>query len=296
MVGGELTLGQLVASEIIVAAVVASFARLAKHFESYYDLLAAVDKVGGLLDLPLERGDVGTARPRDPGPMPLEASELSVTLAGRTVLDRISLRVEPGERLAVMGPPASGKSTLIDVLSGVRAPTRGHVSLDGEDLRQVAPEFARDRIMPIHESQLMPATVFDNLALARPGVTTREAEDALDQVGLLDEVRRLPQGLETRIDTTGAPLSRSQAARIEIARAILARPSVLLLDEVLMDIGNDALGPVLDALISPEAPWTLVVVTAKPHVLGRCHRVVRIEEGRISPVAADEIPTPGGRS
>lgn len=281
VVAGELTLGQLVASEIIVAAVVISFARLAKQFESYYDLLAAVDKIGGLLDLPLERADAGAVAPENGSPASLSASNLRVTLGSRTVLNGASLALAPGEKVALLGSAGSGKSALLDSLAGIRQPDAGYVALGGEDLRDLAPEAARDGIMLVREPQILPATITDNLTLACGGATMADARRALEQVGLIDEVRRFEDGMDTLLAADGAPLSRSQAARLEIARAVIAKPRVLLLDDAMLHVDDESIKPVMDLLFAPDAPWTLVVVSRGHRFLFPCDRAVRIVDGRI---------------
>jgi ABC-type bacteriocin/lantibiotic exporter with double-glycine peptidase domain len=277
VVSGELTLGQLVASEIIVAAVVAAFARLAKHFEAYYDLLAAVDKVGGLLDLPLER--IRSARPDTSSERSgaLAARGVTISFAGRKVLDRVSLDLAAGEKAALIGNAGSGKSVLLDVLAGIRAPDDGYVTLGGRDLRELDPGATHDSVLVVREPQILPTSVAANLTLARPDVSADEARAALDRVGLLDEVRALPDGLRTRLRTDGSPLSRSQAARLEIARAIVARPAALLIDDALLAIDDEALKPALDALFDESAPWTLLAVSREERVLRRAQRIIDLD-------------------
>lgn len=281
VVAGELTLGQLVASEIIVSAVVAAFARLAKHFESYYDLMAAVDKVGGLLDLPLERADASLIGGIEPAMSALACEGLTVKLGGTAVIRDASMSLAPGTKAVLVGGAGSGKSTLFDVLAGIRSPDEGYVTLGGDDLRDLAPEVARDGIVVVRYPQILPGSVLDNLTIGRVDATATDAREALERVGLLDEIRALPDGLRTRLRSDGYPLSRSQAARLELARALVAEPAVLLLDEALLAIGEEEQGPVLDALFDPEAPWTLLAVSRDAEVVSRAQLVLELADGRI---------------
>ena len=110
--------------------------------------------------------------------------------------------------------------------------------------------------------------------MARPGLSVAEAGHALARVGLLDAIRSLPDGLGTPLATEGQPLSRGQVTALMLARALVAQPRLLLLDDALIPLEDAARKQVLDALFAPDAPWTLVVASESPDVLERCTRVI----------------------
>ncbi len=277
VVSGQLTLGQLVASELIITAIVAAVAKLGKHLESYYDLLAAVDKLGVLFDLPLEREgarDHGSVPTLGKGPAALELKGVSFRFGSSPLVEDLSLRVEPGERVLVRGPTGSGKSTLIDLLFGMRAPTTGFITLDGNDLRDFPLEELRREVVVVREPEIFSGSILDNVRIARPGVSTEEVTRALDSVGVLDSIRTLPEGIHTRVATDGAPLANGQVAALMLARAIVARPRLLLLDDALIRLEPDARDAALETLFSPRAPWTIVAVSDSAELRGRCERAI----------------------
>lgn len=280
VVSGELTLGQLVASEIIVAAVVAAFARLGKQLEVFYDLLAAVDKVGTLFDLRTERERGRTLPPRSGGAR-LETFGVDHAFEGRAVLGGVSLSLEPGERVAITGPPASGKSVLVDLICGLREPSAGQIEIDGEDLRELRLESLREEMVCIRDPEIFSGTVLDNVRILEAGATPADVTRALEAVGLLDEMRALPDGLETRIATDGLPLTRSQIARLMIARALAARPRLLAIDGELMHLEGQERERVLDALFSEERAFTVLVVSSREDVLGRVDRTIDLGDRRL---------------
>lgn len=281
VVNGQLTLGQLVAAEIVVSLVVTSFTKLGKHLESYYDLLAAVDKLGHLMDLPLERQTGVTHHARTGG---ASLSVRGVTFAyeggNRPVLEDLDLDVRPGERVAIRGPNGAGKSTFIDLLFGLRAPTSGRIEIDGTDLRDLRLESLREQIAVVKGIEIFEGSVLENLCMGREDLTLADVRRAAADVGLLDELLDLPHGLSTRLGTGGAPLSLGQAERLMLARAIAGQPRLLVLDEVLDDMASEVRQQVLPAILGEDARWTLLVVTHSQDVARLCDREVRLRPGR----------------
>jgi len=281
VVNGQLTLGQLVAAEIVVSLVVSSFTKLGKHLESYYDLLAAVDKLGQLTDLPLERQSGVVHHARTGGAeLNLKGVSFAYGVGHRLALDNLDLHVRPGERVAICGPNGAGKSTLIDVLFGLRTPSAGHVEIDGTDLRELRLESLRDHIAVVKGIEIFEGSVLDNIRMGRDHLTLADVRQAAVAVGLLDELLELPDGLATRLGTGGAPLSLGQAERLMLARAIAGQPRLLVLDEVLDDMASEIRQQVLPAIIGKEARWTLLVVTHSQEVARLCDREVRLRPAR----------------
>lgn len=291
VVSGQLTLGQLVASEIIVAAVVASFSRLGKQLESFYDMLASADKIGVLLDLPLER-DQGHEPRHVSGPAELATKDVEEkTESGDVLFEGVSLHIAAGERVAISAGDARATSALLDLLCGVRHPDVGYVTLDGEDLRELRLDALREQLVCVRQPEIFAGTLADNLRLGRPGASTAALHEALGAVGLLHEVRGMPDGLRTRVATNGWPLTRSQMSRLMIARAILGRPRVLALDDALVYLEGAERKQVIASVLGPDVPWTALVVSTDPDVLARCTRTIRL--GPTADPAADPIAGTG---
>jgi putative ABC transport system ATP-binding protein len=275
---GELTLGELVAAEIIVTLVVATFSKLGKQLEAYYDLLAAVDKLGHLLDLPLERGGGERHQGRGAGAS-VTVHDVTFSYAGQHVrsLSHTSLALRPGERVALMGANGAGKSTLSDLLYGLRTPDNGWVEIDGVDLRTVRLDTLREHVAMVKGIEVIEGTVLENVRLGRDGVTEADVRTALRNVGLLDVVLRLPGGLHTQLWTGGSPLSLGQANRLMLARAVVGRPRLLILDEALDHMDADIRDTVLPTVLGADAGWTLLIVTHSDEVAKLCDRIVHLD-------------------
>lgn len=274
---GQLTLGQLVASELIVTVIVASFAKLGKHLESFYDLMAAVDKLGMLFDLPLERSH-GTSLEGSQAGLAVSFREVSFRYGDEEedVVKDLSFDIAAGERVALIGPSGSGKTTVLDVAHGLRAPTGGYVTLDGADLRELRLDSVREDIARVRGAEILEASLEENVRMGRQFVTNRDVREALEAVGLLDEALELSDGLETRLTSGGAPLSGGAVIRLALARAIAGRPRLVLLDEPLVEQDPELRERVANVLCSPDAPWTVVVTSVEGENVRFCDRVIRL--------------------
>ena len=273
----QLTLGQLVASELIVGTVVASVAKLGKQFEAWYDALAAVDKLGHLVDLETDR-EGGEVPPGDRAGVSLQLRGVSFSYeGGREVLRGLTFEVRPGQRVALGGPQGSGCSTLLDLVSAMRSPTAGEIFVDGLDLRSWDLEAYRCQVMLLRSQDILTASLLDNLRLGRTDITISQIQSALKEVGLLEDVLAMPDGVASRLVTGGLPLSSRQRNRLLIARALIHRPRLLIIDEFLdgMDPENSSL--MADLVMAPDRPWTLLLATRDPQLLSRCPRIIQLE-------------------
>jgi putative ABC transport system ATP-binding protein len=265
VINRQLTLGQLVASELIVTLVLVALSKIGKYVEIFYDLQATLDKLGVLDRLPPERTD-GEVLPAGGGPLAVVA-ELPGP-HGR--LQRLALTA--GERVAIVGP--TGKTPLLETLALLRMPRHGLLELDGIDARQLDRPATRQQIAFLGDAEVFASTLAENVRLGRASITAPDIRRALDAVGLTDRIARLPDSLETPLTPDGRPLSNNELGRLAIARAIVARPRLLLLDGILDGLDLRACPELLDTLFDPAAPWTLVLVTVRDDIRSRCGRVV----------------------
>jgi ABC-type bacteriocin/lantibiotic exporter with double-glycine peptidase domain len=278
----ELTLGQLVASELIVASIVAAMSKLGKHLESWYDALAAVDKLGYLVDLPIER---------ETGEQP-EASEKGIRVqvrgvgytptGGVPVLQNQDLEVPPGSTLGIVSPGGLGGSALLDLLAGLREPTTGQVLLNGLDLRLWQLGELRRQVFLVRGQEIVQGSILENVRLGRPDIGIDAVNRALECVGLLAVVHQMPDGLETPLSPGGHPLTSSQRSRLILARAIVRKPRLLLVDEALDGLEIETLEKLEAALFDSREPSTLVLVTRDPDLIRRCDHSVQLGDCHLS--------------
>ena len=265
VINRQLTLGQLVASELIVTLVLVSLSKIGKYVEIFYDLQATLDKLGVLDRLPPEPSGgeplLDTGRPM----------EVVVEFTGGPAGPQ-RLEVASGERVAIVGP--TGKTPLLETLAFLRLPTPGLLEYDGIDARQLDRPATRRQIAFLGRPEVFAGTLAENVRLGRDDVSAADIRRAFDAVCLADRVARLPEGLDTLLSPDGQPLSNNEIGRLAIARAIVGRPRLLLLDGSLDGLDLESCPELLDTLFDPAAPWTLVLVTARHDIRSRCGRIV----------------------
>jgi len=268
VINRQLTLGQLVASELIVTLVLGSLSKIGKYAEIFYDLQATLDKLGILDQLPPEPAE-GEILDATAGPMAVVADLPTADGRPRPIV------LEPGERVAVVG--TSGKTTLLETLALLRTPSPGMLTLDGIDVRSLDRPATRQQIAFVGRAEVFTGTIADNVRLGRTSVSAADIRSAIAMVGLTNSFARLPDGLQTTLTPDGRPLSTNEIGRLAIARAIVSRPRLLLIDGLVDGLDLTACPEMLDSLFDASAPWTLMIATARADIRDRCGRVIAWE-------------------
>ncbi|TAJ47541.1 MAG: ABC transporter ATP-binding protein [Herbiconiux sp.] len=200
------------------------------------------------------------------------------------LIDGVTLTVRPGETMALVGLTGSGKSTLTALTTRIYDVTGGAVRVDGVDVRDLSRDDLRTRIaMAFEEATLFSQTVRENVLLGRPEASEAELREALDiaQASFVDD---LPQGLDTKVGEEGLSLSGGQRQRLALARAIAARPSILVLDDPLSALDVDTEALVEAALRRVLATTTALIVAHRPSTVALADRVALLQDGRVTAV------------
>lgn len=238
------------------------------------------DVVARVAALEADAERAGTRRPERLGTVELRGVGYDYE-PGRVGVDGIDLTLAPGAALGVIGPSGGGKSTLVQVLLRLRRPTRGSVLADGAPYDEVDPDtWSRLVSLVPQEPRLIEGTVAENIAFFRPWILPDALEAAAAAAHVLDDIRRLPEGMATRLGPRGAGLSGGQKQRVAIARALVGRPQLLVLDEP-----SSALDPRSELLLQETireltGHITLVIVAHRMETLRSCDRILVLSEGR----------------
>jgi ABC-type bacteriocin/lantibiotic exporter with double-glycine peptidase domain len=297
--GNQITLGQFVASEIIIITVLAGIEKLISSLATVYDILTAVDKLGHVTDLPLEAtgglalpaasltGASVAAGARGGAASPalaLSARGLTFRYApgAEPAVDDLALEVRPGERVGITGYEGSGQTTLLKLLGGLLDGYEGAVAVNGmplRDLDRVAYRAAVGQLLS--PDDLFDGTVEENITVGRAHISPTDVLRALDRVGLGDWVQQQPSGLRTPISNGGRALPTHVVSRLLMAQAVVGRPRLVVVDDYYQNIEPDSRQHLVQCLMDRSEPWTLLLVSHDPQFLAACDRVLVLEDGRI---------------
>ena len=212
----------------------------------------------------------------------------------RPVLEDLTLKIRSGEYVAVVGKTGCGKSTLMRLLLGFERPQRGAVYYDGRDLASVDAGSVRKRIgVVLQDGRLFAGSIYDNIAISAPGLTLEQAWEAAELAGLSDDIDAMPMGMNTMVTEGGGGMSGGQRQRIMIARAIAAKPKILMFDEATSALDNVTQKIVSDSLESLKC--TRLVIAHRLSTIRACSRIVVLDGGRIVEDGTyDELVERGG--
>ncbi|MCM0678665.1 ABC transporter ATP-binding protein/permease, partial [Micromonospora phytophila] len=274
---GVLAVGALAAVEVALALVGAA--------RQWTQLRSGLARVAALLDEPAaDRAEGGT--PVGSGPHDVRFDEVTVRYreGAAPALDGFSLDLPAGRRVAVVGPSGAGKSTLAAVLTGAVSPAGGRITLDGRELSAYRAEELPGAVGGLlAEAYVFHASVRENLLLGRPAAGEEELAGATAAAGLLDWVRAQPEGWETVVGEEGGQLSGGQRQRLALARALLAAPGVLVLDEPTEGLDPAAADAVLaSTLAATPAGHTVLLISHRLSGLADLDEIVVLDAGRVA--------------
>jgi ATP-binding cassette subfamily B protein len=282
---GALTAGALIAYLLYIDMVFAPVQQLSQVFDGYQQAMVGLSRITDLLRLSTSTPPPG--RPAGPGRLRgrIELRDVSFSYGGSeaNALSDVSLTVEPGETVALVGQTGAGKSTLVKLIARFYDVTGGAVLVDGTDVRDFDLAAYRHRLGVVpQESYLFAGTVRDAIAYARPDAGDAEVEAAARATGAHDMITRLPGGYSHEVSERGRNLSAGQRQLIALARAQLADPAILLLDEATAALDLAAEAAVNRAIAELTAARTTIVVAHRLTTAARADRIVVLDQGRIT--------------
>jgi ABC-type bacteriocin/lantibiotic exporter with double-glycine peptidase domain len=283
VVNRSLTLGQFVAAELVIVTVLAGVEKLIASLATIYDVLTSVDKIGNVMDLPVETIG-GLQLPTAKEGLAVQARGLGFTYpdAPAPTLLNIDLDIQPGDRVAITGVDGSGQTTLLRVLGALHDEFNGTLTYDGVTLRSINRAALREQIgQVLATTDLFDGTIEDNVSVGRRFVDRAAVLRALRDVDVDTFVQGMPQGIQTVITNGGSNLSAAVASKLLVAQGIVGQPRLLLLDDFFQNLEDEYRGRLIRLLTDHTNPYTVIAVSHDPEFLAACDQIIVMEGGRI---------------
>ena len=298
VLGGDLEIGVLAAFLLYLRNLFDPVQQLSELYDSFQSATAGAERVGAVL---AEQPSVREAP--DPVPLPDPRGEVrleDVCFAydqGPGVLHDVDLAVAPGTTLALIGPTGAGKSTVAKLIARFYDPLGGRITLDGVDLRQVRLADLRQAMGYVpQEGFLFSGTILDNIRFGRPGATRAEVEAAARAVGADQVIAGLPDGYDTQVGERGALLAAGERQLVAFARAWIADPALLILDEATSNLDAASEARITDALQRLRSGRTTIIIAHRLTTIAQADQIAVVEDGRIVESGTPaELRARGGR-
>ena len=278
----EMNIGQFVAAEIIILLVITSVEKLILGLESFYDVLTSLEKMGQVVDKDLEMQDGDQPDFKDNFSLELDKVSYKVPQREQSILESISLKIKPKSRILVRGESGSGKSSLLRLIAGVIEPTKGSVYIDEYALKNINLNHYRSHLgLSLADETPFEGSIRDNITFGNKAISEEQLLWAIDKVGLNLFIKESPQGLNTVLYPEGKQISFTVAKRIVLARAIVSKPKILILEDPLEHFELDEVDRLITFLTDDANPWALIVVSMSNDWSQSCTQVITLKKGEI---------------
>lgn len=279
----QMNIGQFVAAEIIILLIISSVEKLMLGLENVYDILTSIEKIGQVVDLPLE--NIGGQKPLQKSkPLKIQLENIHLHHPGRPypTLKNINLEIHPGEKICITGHNGSGKTSLLYIISGLTEPNSGQIFINDVSLNQINLNHYRSHLgFSITGSNPFEGTIRENITFNNPEISEEDLQWAIEKTRLSEFIRSLPQGLETFINPEGRQLSYTISKKIILARAVVHKPSLLILKDPLDQMDEVETKHLQNFLFHKENSWSLLIVSKNERWKKLSDRVVELEQGSI---------------
>ena len=277
-----MNIGQFVAAEIIILLVIASVEKLILGLESVYDILTSIEKIGQIVDIDLEdqEGEILDTSKK----FNIEVNNVSLFTPDNQlqILDSINLSIDTNSRILIQGKNGSGKSTLLKTIGGLIKSSEGKIFVNDRLITSLNLNSYRNALgVSLLEESPFEGTIKENVTFGDPSISREEIYEAFKNLGLMEFLREQPRGLDTVIFPEGKQLSYTVSRKLILARTILKKPKLLILEDPLNQIPNEEAKTIIEFLSKKEHGWGLVVVSRNSDWETHCSEIYQMDKGKL---------------
>ncbi len=283
----EITLGQFVASEVIIILILNSVEKIISYMDVVYDMLTAVDKISNVTDLPLEKTggiDIPLAETGVNRGFEVRTKNLYYKYpeANEPAIHNINLTIEKGQKICIAGVGGSGKTTLTNLIAGMYSDFEGSITYNDYSLRDLDRTHLRNMIgKNVSAQDIFEGTILENVLVGKPGADESIAIEAIKSVKLDEAINMLPLGLNTPILAAGKGYSETFIQKLILARCLAKEPKLLILNDYFNNFSKQERLSLVEMLTHPVQIWTLIVVSNDPLIMAACDRVIYMQDGKM---------------
>ncbi|NBI43221.1 type I secretion system permease/ATPase [[Haemophilus] felis] len=282
VISGDLTVGQLIAFNMLASQVAAPVIRLAQLWQDFQQVGISVSRLGDILNTPTENPQNKLVPPEIKGDISFKEVSFRYRPEGKNVLNHISLSIKAGEIIGIVGRSGSGKSTLTKLIQRMYVPSQGNVFIDGNDISLVDPSWLRRQIgVVLQDNILLNRSIRDNIALTNPAMPIERVMQAAQLAGAHDFISQLPEGYDTLVGEHGANLSGGQKQRIAIARALINNPKILIFDEATSALDYESEHIIMKNMQHICRNRTVIIIAHRLSTVSQAHRIIVMDQGEI---------------
>ena len=290
VIGGQMTVGGLIAFNMISRLISKPIMRVSQLYQDFQEVQVSIEHVADIFDAAVERNDGATPAGAQ---LSGEVSFRNVTFRYRPdlppALKGISLEIEAGEVIGIVGPSGSGKSTLTKLLQRFHGPSSGEILVDGNDIAQIDPAWLRRQLgVVLQENFLFNQTIHENIAMARPGMPRAQVIRVARLAGADEFVAQMPQGYDTKIEERGANLSGGQRQRLAIARALATNPRILIFDEATSALDYESERIIQNNMNRIVQDRTVIIIAHRLAAVRNCDRIVGMVNGEVTEIGTHD--------
>ncbi|EFI5880993.1 enterohemolysin T1SS ABC transporter permease/ATPase EhxB, partial [Escherichia coli] len=283
VISGEISIGQLIAFNMLAGQVIAPVIRLAHLWQDFQQVGISVERLGDVLNTPVEKKSGRNILPEIQGDIEFKNVRFRYSSDGNVILNNINLYISKGDVIGIVGRSGSGKSTLTKLLQRFYIPETGQILIDGHDLSLADPEWLRRQIgVVLQENILLNRSIIDNITLASPAVSMEQAIEAARLAGAHDFIRELKEGYNTIVGEQGVGLSGGQRQRIAIARALVTNPRILIFDEATSALDYESENIIMKNMSRICKNRTVIIIAHRLSTVKNANRIIVMDNGFIS--------------